>query len=94
MSWLTKALSAPFPKTSDIYWTVVLGLAALVLLMVAFGELMWLAGVKNWTALTWYVRYTVPFKWLIVWAVVSGSTMAWLIFHFIWGSGWKTGPNI
>lgn len=93
MSWWNR-ITHTFPVTSDVWWTVTLGIGTLFLLLIATGELLWLAKVKNFTALTWYIRFSVPSKWLIVWAVVWGATSAWLIWHFVWGSGWKAGPNI
>jgi hypothetical protein len=94
MSWLSKALNSPFPSTSDIWWTVTTGFGFLFLLSFAIGESLWGAGVKNFTAYTWFIRYNVSRPVLIALVVIFAVAAAFLVWHFGWGKGWKTGPNV
>lgn len=92
MSWW-HGITKTFPVTSDIWWTVVIALLALDILLAIVGESLWLLGVKNFTALTWFVRYSIPRPWLIALLVIFSGFMTFLVWHFGWGKGWKTGPN-
>jgi hypothetical protein len=92
MSWWHRILHT-FPTTSDIYWTVVSAGLVLLAAMILTGELLAIFHVRNFVFFTYYIRYSVTHKWLIV---ISSAFLALGIFvliHFVWGHGFKIGPN-
>lgn len=93
MSWWTR-ITHTFPLTSDIYWTVVSTLLVLLALMILVGELLAIFHVRNFTFYTYYIRYSVTHFWLIVISSAFFALGVFVLIHFIWGHGFKTGPNI
>jgi hypothetical protein len=93
MSWIGKIFSAPFPATSNIWWSVVSGLLFTAMVLAIIGESLWLFGVRNFDAYTWFVRYTIPRPWLIGFAIGFGLFGIFIAIHFSIGRGWITGPN-
>lgn len=92
MSWWNR-ITHTFPTTSDIYWTVVSLLLVLTATLILFGELAAVFGVRNFTFYTYYIRYSVTHRWLVV---ITSAFLALGIFtliHFIWGHGFVIGPN-
>ena len=91
-----QGLTHTFPVTSDVWWTVETILIILVLLIFAVGESLWGVGVRNFVAYTYYIRYSTQHRhWLLV--LIAAAVLAFGIFffiHFIFGKGYKVGPNL
>lgn len=85
--------SLPFPVTSNIWWTAVVWLLILVALMIFVGEMLALAGVKNFSFFTYFIRYELSHRTQIIILVFWVAFTAFLVWHFGWGHGIKTGPN-
>lgn len=86
--WGWKALqAAKFPITSDLYWGIG---TILFLLWVGIGESLWLAGVTNFTAYTWFLRVSIPRPVLIG---VSIGLAAFIVWHFAYATGFRPGRN-
>jgi hypothetical protein len=92
MNWWDRITHA-FPVTSDVWWTVVSALGILFFALFMVGESLWLLGVRNFTAYTWYIRYSIPRPLLITLAISFFGLGVFVLIHFVWGHGWKTGPN-
>jgi hypothetical protein len=83
-----------FPETSVVWWTVVVYTLALAGVLIAVGEILALCHVRNFTFFTYYVRYLAP-RHVLVASVIGFLGLAiFVLIHFIWGSGWKVGPNV
>lgn len=95
MSWW-QGLIKTFPVTSDIWWTVETILIGLVLLIFAVGESLWGAGVKNFVAYTYYIRYSTQHHrvFLILLSIAVLAFGVFFFIHFVYGKNWKTGPNV
>lgn len=93
MSWLT---DKSFPITTDLWWTFVTIWLALGLVFFAIGEISWGLGLKNFEAYTYWIRYHARNHfWVLI--LVGASFLGLGIFmfiHFIYGKGYKLGPNI
>lgn len=77
----------PFPRTSNLYW----GIGSIVfLLWIGIGEGLWLGGVRNFTALTWFIRAVVPRPLLIG---ISIALAAFIVLHLGVARGYIAGPN-
>jgi hypothetical protein len=91
---LWDSLLKTFPKTSDIYWTVFVYGLALLGLQLLVGELLAIFHVRNFTFFTYYVRYLAP-RHVLVASVIGFMGLAiFVLIHFIWGHGYKVGPNV
>jgi len=91
--WFRGVLEA-FPETSVIWWTVVSGLLILAAILFVIGESLWGFGVRNFTAYTWFIRYSIPRPVLIGLAIGLAGLGVFVGIHFGFGKGWKTGPNL
>ena len=81
MSWVQRLFST-FPVTSNLYW----GIGSILFLAWFWvGEGLWMAGAKNFSAYTYFLRFVIPRPWMIALAI---SFAAFIVIHFAFGKGY------
>ncbi len=63
-------------------------------ILIAVGEILAVCHVRNFTFFTYYVRYLAPRHVLVASVIGFLGLAVFVLIHFIWGSGWKAGPNV